>query len=193
MRSWVRDDANGDAHRQQTQHRGRPEYPRDADPGIQDRAKDHTRCKGYTNADTDGRHDLCAMLFTCQVRGERQYRGRHGARALQGAAHDDADDGVGECGHDAPDYEKCEREQDHGLAADTIGECPKRDLEGRLREPVDTQGKPDQKRGVALQFRAVHGEDRQDHEQAQHADNIDGGERVGGTPLQRRHFIVECR
>jgi hypothetical protein len=96
------------------------------------------------------------------------------------------EDVVGGRGDEAADGKQHEAGDDHRLASPAVAGGSERNLQQALGQAVDPERQADQGRTVAAGNRArVHGEHRQDQEQAQHAQGEDRRERGA-----RAHFLA---
>ncbi len=84
------------------------------------RPQHHGDGEGDAEADADKGHRFGAVLFAGEIGQQGHNRGGDGAGALQGAAKNDAPDGVGERGDDAAEHEDKQAADDQWLTANTV-------------------------------------------------------------------------
>ena len=169
------------------QDRGGPEQPGDArDPRHRGTDDEGERERG-PDARADARHRLGPMRLAGEIAGQRHHRRRDRAQTLQRASRDDPPDTVRERRDHTAEREDQEPGGDDRLAAEAIGEDAERHLEDALGQPVDADRDADEQRGVSRVLVGVHAEDREKHEQPEHAQGKDARERGDGTALGRRH------
>jgi len=179
---------DGDAA--QRQRRRQPEQAGQPEPARQRRRRHERDGKHQPDAHAHQRHALGAHLVAGQVGQQRGDGGRHGARALQRAADHQPVDAAGQRRQHAAGGEHQQARHDDALAAQPVGRQAQRHLHHRLREAVEAHGQADQRRVVAAGVLAcLQREHRQHQEQAQHAQREDRRQRLGGTPLVRRHAV----
>jgi hypothetical protein len=128
-------------------------------------------------------------LVRCSSRreiGRQRHHGRgNGAGALQGPAHGDHRHGLRQGSHRAAKYEQGQAAKDHGLASDLVGQPAQGNLQHGLREPVGAERKADQQRCRIGHIGGVQRQQREGHEQAQHA------KAVQQRQMPRRHAAFQ--
>ena len=129
------------------------------------------------------------MLFAGQVGAQRQNRGPDGATALNQSPDDHAVDVGGQgCDH-AAHREYQQADGDDRFAADTIGKESERDLQQGLSKPVDAQSQAHREIAVAGQMIGIQRKHGINHEQAEHSERKDPGQREGRPTLVGGHAI----
>ena len=123
-----------------------------------------------------------------QVRRQRHQRRGDCARALQRPPDDDPGNRLGLGGDDTAEAKDQQATDDHGLAPYPIRQQAERQLEQTLGEAVDTDRQPDQQRRGACIVARMQAENRQNHEQAEHAQAEHERERNGGPFFGCKHL-----
>ena len=128
------------------------------------------------------------MLLAREVGGQRHHRRVDRPRALDHAPGDDPVDVIRRSRDETARREQQQTDHDHRLAPVTVGQPPGRNLQDRLRQPVRTQRDTDQEMALpARQILGIQGKDRQDDEQAQHAQAIDARQANTGAAFEGGH------
>jgi hypothetical protein len=84
----------------------------------------------------------------------------------------------------------CRIRVEHGLSSPAVRRHAEGNLQNALRETVGAQCEADQREIVAAaQLRGVHGENRQDEEQTEHAKAIHAGEARAGANFFAAHTV----
>jgi hypothetical protein len=126
-----------------------------------------------------------------QVRRQGNDRGGDRAGALQDAARDRGPDVCGEGRQQTAEREHDQSRVDHRLAAPAVRCHAERDLQQRLRQPVGAECDTDQRQvAAALQRARVHGEHRQNEEQAEHAQAENPSQTEPGAQFRCGHAIA---
>ena len=167
-----RHNEHDDKYAADRQHGGQGENPGYPDNVIQHRTEYQCQRKRQADTHADQRHGLGAMLFARQVRCQRHDGRSNGAGTLQGAPGDNQPDGIGQRRHHATECKHQQTADNHGLAADPVRQQSGRDLQQCLRDAIDTDRQPGQRRGHAVEIGGIQGKNRQYHEQPQHAQGI---------------------
>ena len=183
----VRDPEGEQGDGEHGQDRGGPEQPGDPRGPRHHGTEDEGECERGPDARADARHRLGPVGFPGEIAGQRHHRRRDRAQTLQRASGDDPPDAVRERRDHAAEREDQEPGRNDRLAAEAIGEDAEGHLEDTLGQPVDADRDADEQRRMPRVLVGVHAEDRQEHEQPQHAQGEDARERGDGPALDRRH------
>jgi hypothetical protein len=130
------------------------------------------------------------VLLARQIGGKCRDRRRNGAGTLQHATGDDDVDVVGEGRDETAADEQQQTEDDHRLAPETVGSRTVGNLQAGLRQPVGTESHADERHVVAgRQLLGIKRKDRQDQEEAQHAQGKNSRQADAGASFFAAHAV----
>src|SRR5580765_3141624 len=175
-------------HRDERERAGEGEEALHADPAVEHRRTHQRQREHEADGRADHRHDLGAMLLAREVGRERHRDRRDRAGALQRARRDRGPDVVRGEAEEAAGGEHGETDIERRLSTPAVGRHAKRNLQDALGQSVGAERDADERQVVpAAQSRRVHGEHRQDHEEAQHAQAVHAREAHAGAHFERAH------
>ena len=181
-----------DPDRRKRQQSGEREDAIHADGAVQQRRADQREREHRSDRGADHRHDLGPVLLARQVSGERHGHRIDRTGPLQGPRRDGGPDVVRRNAQETARGKDDQTGIQGRLSPPSIRCQAEGNLQNSLRQAIRSERDADQRKiAAALELRRVHGEHRENEEQAEHAQAVDAGEARAGAQFCAAHAFGE--